>query len=144
MPKPEIGASPPSMKSQSGGTCSTKELSTAENFTIDGKKAKKVWRSAEDGKYLGDDQVLSIYFVDKGKKVIFTCYPSYSSLLKECDSIVGSFSSLQRSVMTAAIAAAFMATPRAARHRSRQRQLPQRRSHEVARALRPAPAVVSE
>ncbi len=69
----------------------TRNVTKLENFTIDGKKAKKVWRRAEDESSLGDDQVLSIYFVDKDKKVIFTCYPSYSSLLQECYEIVGSF-----------------------------------------------------
>jgi len=69
----------------------TRNVTRLENFTIDGKKAKKVWRKAEDEISLGDDQVLSIYFVDEDKKVIFTCYPTYSSLMDECDKIVGSF-----------------------------------------------------
>ena len=69
----------------------TKNVTKLENFTIDGKKAKKVWRKVEDGSSLLDDEVLSIYFVDKDKKVIFTCYPSYSSLMDECDEIVRSF-----------------------------------------------------
>lgn len=66
-------------------------ITKLEDFKVGGKKAKKVWRLAEDTSALGDDQVLWVYFVDDGKKVIFTCYPSYSSLLKECDRIVGSF-----------------------------------------------------
>lgn len=69
----------------------TRNVTRLENFTIDGKKAKKVWRKAEDESSLGDDQVLSIYFVDREKKVIFTCYPTYSSLMDACDEIAGSF-----------------------------------------------------
>jgi len=69
----------------------TKNVTKLENFMIDGKKAKKVWRKTEGGSSLGDDEVLSIYFVDEGKKVIFICYPSYSSLGGKCDEIVGSF-----------------------------------------------------
>ena len=69
----------------------TRDVTKLENFTIDGKKAKKVWRKTGDGSSLGDDQVLSIYFVDDGKKVIFICHPLYSSLMDMCDEIVGSF-----------------------------------------------------
>lgn len=69
----------------------TKNVTKLEDFTIDGKKAKKVWRLSENPGALGDQHVLSIYFVDKKKKVIFTCYPTYSTLLNECYKIAGSF-----------------------------------------------------
>jgi hypothetical protein len=69
----------------------TKNVTKLENFTIDGKKAKKVWMKAEDSGSFGEDEVLSIYFVDEGKKVIFVCYPLYSSLMDKCDEIIGSF-----------------------------------------------------
>lgn len=68
-----------------------KNVTKLEDFRIDGKKAKKVWRLSDNPGTLGDAQVLSIYFVDEKKKVIFTCYPSYSSLLGKCEKIVGSF-----------------------------------------------------
>ena len=69
----------------------TEGITKLENFTIDGKKAKKVWRKAEDESTLEDDQIFSIYFVDEGKKVIFVCSPSYSSQIRKCDEIAGSF-----------------------------------------------------
>lgn len=69
----------------------TKNVTKIEDLSVGGKKAKKVWRLSEDPGALGDSHVLSVYFVDEGKKVIFTCYPSFSTLLKECDKIVGSF-----------------------------------------------------
>lgn len=68
----------------------TKGVTKLENFTIDGKKAKKVWRRIDKGMFEGEE-ALSVYFVDNGKKVIFVCYPTYTSLSKEFDRIVGSF-----------------------------------------------------
>ena len=68
----------------------TKGVTKLENFTIDGKKAKKVWRQVDEGPLEGDE-LLSIYFVNDGKKVIFICYPTYTNLSGEFDKIVGSF-----------------------------------------------------
>lgn len=69
----------------------TRNVTRLENFKIDGNKAKKVWRLSDNPGALGDQHVLSIYYVDKKKKVIFTCYPTYSTLLNECYKIAGSF-----------------------------------------------------
>ena len=69
----------------------TRGVSRLENIMIDGKKAKKVWREAEDSATLGDDKVLSIYYVNNKNKVIFVCLPTYSSLLDKCDEVAKSF-----------------------------------------------------
>ena len=68
----------------------TKDITRIDDFTIGGKKAKKVWQKAGEGVDEGDE-IYSIYFVDAGKRAIFTCYPVYSSLIKKFEEIVGSF-----------------------------------------------------
>ena len=37
------------------------------------------------------DEIYIIYFVDSGKKAIFTCYPVYTSLKDKFEEIVVSF-----------------------------------------------------
>lgn len=68
----------------------TKDITGIDDFTIGGKKAKKVWQKVGEGVDEGDE-IYSIYFVDAGKRAIFTCYPVYSSLTAEFEEIVGSF-----------------------------------------------------
>jgi len=68
----------------------TKDITRIDDFTIDGKKAKKVWQKVGEGMDEGDE-IYSIYFVDDGKRAIFTCYPVYSSLTDKFEEIVGSF-----------------------------------------------------
>jgi hypothetical protein len=67
-----------------------KGITKIDDFTIGGKKAKKVWQRVEEGVDEGDE-IYSIYFVDSGKKAIFTCYPTYTSLKGQFEEIVGSF-----------------------------------------------------
>ena len=68
----------------------TKDITRIDDFTIGGKKAKKVWQKVGEGVDEGDE-IYSIYFVDAGKRAIFTCYPVYSSLTNKFEEIVGSF-----------------------------------------------------
>jgi hypothetical protein len=68
----------------------TKDITRIDDFTIGGKKAKKVWQKVGEGADEGDE-IYSIYFVDAGKRAIFTCYPVYSSLTAKFEEIVGSF-----------------------------------------------------
>ena len=68
----------------------TKDITRIDDFTIGGKKAKKVWQKVGEGVDAGDE-IYSIYFVDAGKRAIFTCYPVYSSLTGKFEEIVGSF-----------------------------------------------------
>ncbi|MEW6146150.1 MAG: hypothetical protein AB1598_14150 [Thermodesulfobacteriota bacterium] len=68
----------------------TKDITKIDDFTIGGKKAKKVWQKVGEGMDEGDE-IYSIYFVDDGKRAIFTCYPVYSSLTNKFEEIVGSF-----------------------------------------------------
>ena len=68
----------------------TKGLDRIDDFEIGGKKAKKVWQVIDEGMLEGEE-VFSIYFVDKGKKVIFTCYPNYTRLTDKFEGVVGSF-----------------------------------------------------
>ncbi|HVY54240.1 MAG TPA: PsbP-related protein [Thermodesulfobacteriota bacterium] len=68
----------------------TKDITRIDDFTIGGKKAKKVWQKVGEGVDAGDD-IYSIYFVDDGKRAIFTCYPIYTSLKDKFEEIVGSF-----------------------------------------------------
>jgi hypothetical protein len=68
----------------------TKGITKIDDFMIGGKKAKKVWQRVEEGVDEGDE-IYSIYFVDSGKKAIFTCYPMYTSLTGQFEKIVGSF-----------------------------------------------------
>ncbi|GEM_PF-2809935 len=68
----------------------TKDITRIDDFTIGGKKAKKVWQKVGEGVDAGDE-IYSIYFVDAGKRAIFTCYPVYSSLTNKFEEIVGSF-----------------------------------------------------
>lgn len=68
----------------------TKDITRIDDFTIGGKKAKKVWQKVGEGVDAGDE-LYSIYFVDAGKRAIFTCYPVYSSLTAKFEEIVGSF-----------------------------------------------------
>jgi hypothetical protein len=68
----------------------TKDITRIDDFTIGGKKAKKVWQKVSEGMDEGDE-IYSIYFVDDGYRAIFTCYPVYSSLTGEFEEIVGSF-----------------------------------------------------
>jgi hypothetical protein len=68
----------------------TKDITRIDDFTIGGKKAKKVWQKVGEGMDEGDE-IYSIYFVDDGKRAIFTCYPVYSSLTNKFEEIVGSF-----------------------------------------------------
>ena len=68
----------------------TKGITKIDDFTIGGKKAKKVWQRVAEGVDEGDE-IYSIYFVDAGKKAIFTCYPIYTSLTGQFEEIVGSF-----------------------------------------------------
>ena len=68
----------------------TKDITKIDDFTIGGKKAKKVWQKVGEGVDEGDE-IYSIYFVDAGKKAIFTCYPVYTSLEGKFEEIVGSF-----------------------------------------------------
>ncbi len=68
----------------------TKDIKKVDDFTIDGKKAKKVWQKVGSGVDAGDE-IYSIYFVDGGKSAIFTCYPVYSTLTGKFEEIVGSF-----------------------------------------------------
>jgi len=68
----------------------TKDITRIDDFTIGGKKAKKVWQKVGEGVDAGDE-LYSIYFVDAGKRTIFTCYPVYSSLTNKFEEIVGSF-----------------------------------------------------
>lgn len=69
----------------------TRDISRIGKFTIDGKKARKVWQDT-DRTALGDE-LYSIFFVDADKKmkVVFVCYPTYTSLTEEFEEIVGSF-----------------------------------------------------
>lgn len=68
----------------------TKDITKIDDFTIGGKKAKKVWQKVGEGVDAGDE-IYSIYFVDGGKRAIFTCYPVYTSLTSKFEEIVGSF-----------------------------------------------------
>ena len=68
----------------------TKGITRIDDFTIGGKKAKKVWQRVDEGVDEGDE-IYSIYFVDAGKRAIFTCYPIYTSLTGKFEEIVGSF-----------------------------------------------------
>ena len=68
----------------------TKDITRIDDFSIGGKKAKKVWQKVGEGVDAGDD-IYSIYFVDAGKRAIFTCYPVYTSLKNKFEEIVGSF-----------------------------------------------------
>ncbi|MEQ9618968.1 MAG: hypothetical protein RIG61_07310 [Deltaproteobacteria bacterium] len=68
----------------------TKGIARIDDFEIGGKKAKKVWQVIEEGMLEGEE-VYSIYFVDGGKKVIFTCYPNYTRLTDKFEEVVGSF-----------------------------------------------------
>lgn len=68
----------------------TKDITKIDDFTIGGKKAKKVWQKAGAGMDEGEE-IYSIYFVDGGKRAIFTCYPVYTSLTGKFEEIVGSF-----------------------------------------------------
>lgn len=68
----------------------TKGIIKVDDFTIDGKKAKKVWQALDEG-VPGEDVIYSIYFVDAGKRAVFTCYPTYTNLTGEFEKIVGSF-----------------------------------------------------
>ena len=68
----------------------TKDITRIDDFTIGGKKAKKVWQKVGEGVDEGDE-IYSIYFVDAGKRAIFTCYPVYSRLTAKFEEIVGSF-----------------------------------------------------
>lgn len=68
----------------------TKGITKIDDFTIGGKKAKKVWQRI-DPEMLDEGEVHSIYFVDQGKKVIFTSYPEYTSMREQFEEVVGSF-----------------------------------------------------
>ncbi len=68
----------------------TKGITKIEDFSIDGKKAKKV-RQKIDPEMLDEGEVYSIYFVDGGKKVIFTRYPEYTSMGDKFEKVVESF-----------------------------------------------------
>lgn len=68
----------------------TKDITRIDDFSIGGKKAKKVWQKVGEGVDAGDE-IYSIYFVDAGKRAIFTCYPVYTSLKNKFEEIVGSF-----------------------------------------------------
>lgn len=68
----------------------TKDITKIDDFSIGGKKAKKVWQKVGEGVDEGDE-IYSIYFVDGGKRAIFTCYPVYTSLKDKFEEIVGSF-----------------------------------------------------
>ena len=68
----------------------TKDITRIDDFSIGGKKAKKVWQKVGEGVDAGDE-IYSIYFVDAGKRAIFTCYPVYTSLKSKFEEIVGSF-----------------------------------------------------
>jgi len=68
----------------------TKDITRIDDFTIGGKKAKRVWQKVGEGVDAGDE-IYSIYFVDAGKRAIFTCYPVYTSLKDKFEEIVGSF-----------------------------------------------------
>ena len=68
----------------------TKDVVKIDDFDIGGKKAKKVWQRLEDGES-GEEVIYSIYFVDAGKRAVFTCYPTYSTLTGEFEKMVGSF-----------------------------------------------------
>lgn len=68
----------------------TKDITRIDDFSIGGKKAKKVWQKVGEGVDEGDE-IYSIYFVDAGKRAIFTCYPVYTSLKNKFEEIVGSF-----------------------------------------------------
>jgi hypothetical protein len=68
----------------------TKDITRIDDFTIGGKKAKKVWQKVGEGIDEGEE-IYSIYFVDGGMRAIFTCYPVYTSLTKQFEEIVGSF-----------------------------------------------------
>jgi len=68
----------------------TKDITRIDDFSIGGKKAKKVWQKVGEGVDAGDE-IYSIYFVDAGKRAIFTCYPTYTSLKNKFEEIVGSF-----------------------------------------------------
>lgn len=67
-----------------------KGVTRIDDFTIDGKKAKKVWQSVdEEAPEAGE--IYSIYFVDDGKRVIFMCYPEYTSMTDKFEEIAASF-----------------------------------------------------
>ena len=68
----------------------TKDITKIDDFTIGGKKAKKVWQKVGEGVDAGDE-IYSIYFVDGGKRVIFTCYPVYTSMNRQFEEVVASF-----------------------------------------------------
>ncbi len=68
----------------------TKNITRIDDFEIGGKKAKKVWQRLEYGES-GEEIIYSIYFVDAGKRAVFTCYPTYSTLTGEFEKMVGSF-----------------------------------------------------
>ena len=68
----------------------TKDVMKIDDFDIGGKKAKKVWQRLDDGES-GEEVIYSIYFVDAGKRAVFTCYPTYSTLTGEFEKMVGSF-----------------------------------------------------
>ncbi len=67
-----------------------KGIQRLNNFTIDGNKAKRVWQTTSNGSGNVQD-MLSIYYVDKGNKVIFAAYPAYTSKIDEFEAIAGSF-----------------------------------------------------
>jgi len=67
-----------------------KGVTRIDDFEIDGKKAKKVWQSVdEEAPEAGE--IYSIYFVDGGMRVIFTCYPEYTSMTDRFEEIAASF-----------------------------------------------------
>lgn len=68
----------------------TKGITKIDDFTIGGKKAKKVWQRI-DPEMLDEGEVHSIYFVDGGKKVIFTSYPEYTNMGEQFEEVVESF-----------------------------------------------------
>ena len=68
----------------------TKNVTKIDDFEIGGKKAKKVWQRLDDAES-GEEVIYSIYFVDAGKRAVFTCYPTYSTLTGEFEKMVGSF-----------------------------------------------------
>lgn len=68
----------------------TKGVTRIDDFTIGGKKAKKVWQAVDEEEPEAGE-IYSIYFVDGGKKVIFTSYPEYTSMTDEFEKIAGSF-----------------------------------------------------
>ncbi|MBU1730627.1 hypothetical protein KJ557_03750 [Patescibacteria group bacterium] len=56
-----------------------------ESISINGKSAKKILYGGEMG------SILSIYYLDDGRKVIFTAYPSDTKYSQEFDAIVKTF-----------------------------------------------------